>query len=210
MSAVARLIKTKLRAAGTDALTYLNDCSRVVRDKTFHGYIGDLIPADIDAISLGTSYSCHCVLENFVCALLSSKRELCCADGYCPQQSNGCTHAVQERSLVQNLYQGSLFPHLRPHQRVFIVPGLFAASNVSAPFGGYRSMEDADKSLCSKLQAFIAWAHAEPRIIGVMPYHLDSWCDGPYTSQCRGAKEFPRLLTLLGELGRNISRRVPG
>ena len=55
MSAVARLIKTKLRAAGTDALTYLNDCSRVVRDKTFHGYIGDLIPADIDAISLGTS-----------------------------------------------------------------------------------------------------------------------------------------------------------
>ena len=55
MSAVARLIKTKLRAAGTDALTYLNDCSRIVRDKTFHGYIGDLIPADIDAISLGTS-----------------------------------------------------------------------------------------------------------------------------------------------------------
>ena len=77
MSAVARLIKTKLRAAGTDALTYLNDCSRIVRDKTFHGYIGDLIPADIDAISLGTSTSLsHFVLENFVCALLSSKREL--------------------------------------------------------------------------------------------------------------------------------------
>lgn len=86
-------------------LIYLNECSRALHADQ-RGYLGDPLPAAIDAISL---------------------------DGYCPSAGNGCSRAAQEATLMRNIYTHQLFPKMLPHQRVFIVPGFFG--NGSQPIG---------------------------------------------------------------------------
>jgi hypothetical protein len=67
---------------------------------------------------------------------------------------------------------------LKPHQSVWLVPGLFG-SNATGPDptdSHLRScwatlMEENDESLVEKLSAYWAWADAEPKITGVIPWH---------------------------------------
>jgi hypothetical protein len=57
-------------------------------------------------------------------------------------------------------------PLLKPHQSVWLVPGLFGAAGPNA-----TAMAENDESLVAKLSAYWAWADAEPKITGVIPWH---------------------------------------
>ena len=135
MSSAAAVIRAALDAAGAKAVVYLNECGRAMNDRAYRGYIGDTIPAAVDVMSL---------------------------DGYCPSAPNGCSRAAQEAGLMRNIYTHELFPKLLPHQRVFVVPGLFG--NGSEPVGAQ------DEQLVAKWTGYTAWVAQEPRILGINPW----------------------------------------
>ena len=62
---------------------------------------------------------------------------------------------------MRHIYTNQLFPKLLPHQRVFVVPGLFG--NASLPIGPQ------DKQLVLKWKGYLDWIATEPRIIGINP-----------------------------------------
>ena len=71
------------------------------------------------------------------------------------------------------LHYNKFLAKLQPHQSVWLVPGLFGpnatAPNATAP--NASAMAENDASLVAKLSAYWAWADAEPRITGFIPWH---------------------------------------
>jgi hypothetical protein len=89
-----------------------------------------------------------------------------------------------------------IFALLKPHQSVWLIPGLFGAVGPTWPTPNVTAMAANDESLVEKLSAYFAWADTEPRITGVMPWH---WYDlgAPYNGPPRfrlGADSFPKTL----------------
>ena len=67
---------------------------------------------------------------------------------------------------------------LKPHQSVWLVPGLFGfnATGPNPTDSHLRKcwgtvMAEADEVLVEKMSAYWAWADADPRITGVIPWH---------------------------------------
>ena len=175
VSTVATIIRKFLRttAAGINTLVYLNECTRALHPATGRGYLGNPLPADIDAISL---------------------------DGYCPSKPNGCSSAEQEgKDLMKNIYNHQLFPKMLPHQRVFVVPGLFATANASVP------IKAQDEQLVLKWKGYLDWIATEPRIIGINPWHFDSWAGGDGL----GASSFPKTLAAVAAFGKTLPPLKP-
>ena len=170
VSTVASIIRHALSSAGLGAdssspggaIIYLNECTRAFHNGT-RGYLGDKLPAAIDAISL---------------------------DGYCPSTPNGCSTAAQEAILMRHIYTTQLFPRLLPHQRVFVVPGLFATAPIAHQ----------DDQLVLKWKGYLRWMAKEPLIIGVNSWHYDTWAgdDG------LGAGAFPKTLQAVGAFGKTL------
>lgn len=127
-----------------------------------------------------------------------------------------------------------------PHQRVFVVPGLFATSNASVP----RETQDAElvekwaghaqpgaavnlltaslgtaapvlcRGVCRTAEAFglstltappptryMQWITTEPRIIGIFPWHFDSWAG----ENGLGADSFPKTLAAVAAFGKSLA-----
>eukprot|EP01047_Picozoa_sp_COSAG01_P005120 COSAG01_NODE_172_length_23108_cov_26.690496_18_plen_1009_part_00 len=108
-----------------------------------------------------------------------------------------------EASHVKQYYEQHIFHHLGPHQKVAVVPGLFADS--SELHHHNRTVQDA--VLCAKLDGYMAWIAKEPRIVGVAPFHWDTFKDGagsPPAIFRRGAEGFPKLLQKVAQLRRTI------
>lgn len=172
VSSVASAARRKLDSlqSKTKVLIYMNECTRALR-KGQRGYLVDpatgKLPAAIDVISL---------------------------DGYCPSAPNGCTSAKQEADLMRHIYTNQLFPVLLPHQKVFIVPGLFG--------NGSNPTEPQDAQLVEKWNAYLSWMADEPRIIGVNPWHFDNWCPA---DDCLGTVDFPKLRQAITAFGRNLT-----
>ena len=64
-----------------------------------------------------------------------------------------------------------IFALMKPHQSVWLIPGIFGAAGPTWPIPNTTAMAANDESLVEKLSAYWAWADAEPRITGVMPWH---------------------------------------
>ena len=95
---------------------------------------------------------------------------------------------------MKSIYTHQLFPRLLPHQRVFVVPGLFTTANASVPIA------QQDEQLLEKWNGYLAWIAAEPRIIGVNPWHYDTW-NG---SDGLGAGTFPKTLRAVAAFGKTL------
>ena len=95
---------------------------------------------------------------------------------------------------MQNIYAQLLWPRLLPHQRAFVVPGLYSTANASVPIAWQ------DGQLLVKWKGYLEWIAAEPRIIGVNPWHYDTWAgnDG------LGTREFPRTLQAVAAFGQTL------
>ena len=82
-----------------------------------------------------------------------------------------------EAAMAKQFYERFL-PRLKPHQSVWLVPGLFGFNGTGPnPADSHLRkcwatvMAEADESLVEKLSAYWAWADADPRITGVIPWH---------------------------------------
>jgi hypothetical protein len=117
-----------------------------------------------------------------------------CASAACP----GGPSEVCEVASARRYYEAFVFPKLSPHQRVWLVPGLFAAIKPAPSYAQSLASSVNDTAQLAKLRGYAAWTAAEPRIVGWMPYHLSSrlWDPTP-ASGSWGAEVMPEALAFL-------------
>ena len=106
---------------------------------------------------------------------------------HCPKGS-GATEAAWAKAY----YEKYFLPLLKPHQSVWMLPGLYGPNGTHA---NSTAMAVTDSDLVAKLSAFWAWAGTEPRITGAIPWH---WGDlhpkfRP-ASQRWGGDSYPKAL----------------
>ena len=140
-TAVAQAVKKRLQSTG--GLVYSNECATLQAS----GLPGGMptIPDAIDLISVDVY-------------------------GYGPggrMVAGGPTEHAYARKLVE----AALYPRMKPHQRVLLVPGAFAQWNVSEPSttgasGSKPSVAQQD-DVISKLDGYWSWAQNDTRIAGI-------------------------------------------
>lgn len=107
-----------------------------------------------------------------------------------------------EVAWAKAFYTKYFLPFLKPHQSVWLVPGLFGSNASSA--GGFgptgtvvnsSAMMATDDELVEKLSDYWSWADTEPRITGMIPWH---WHDYPVSISIPtmrwGAEAYPKTL----------------
>lgn len=103
--------------------------------------------------------------------------------------------APGEAEQAKRLYENLIYPTLSPHQRTWVVPGLFADST--------KPLNVSDHILVEKLQGYWQWVRNDARVVGILPWHWKSRYPRPVTEKL-GAREFPMLLQKLQEIGAAI------
>jgi hypothetical protein len=80
---------------------------------------------------------------------------------------------------------GTIYPLLKPHQKVFLVPGSFGTHDPKSPqppgyprgnktfcYGG--TFDGCDRYMADQANAYAKWAYEDPRIAGIAPWHWDT------------------------------------
>ena len=113
---------------------------------------------------------------------------------------------VEEADHVRGYYEHYIFPLLSPHQNVAVVPGLFADSLEQH----HHNRSEQDEALCSKLASYQLWIQTEPRIVGMAPFHWDTFSDANDSTPAvfrRGGEGFPKLLKQVAQLRHSIKNQ---
>ena len=121
---------------------------------------------------------------------------------------------LSEVAIARRRYDGTVFPRLRAHQRVVLVPGVFAnspagcrAKGVACPLASQSAV------VVAKLEGYAAWAADEPRIAGMNAWHLMNRTANQYHlpfDQRLGAVAMPDVVRALRAIGRGIVNRTGG
>ena len=98
-------------------------------------------------------------------------------------------------------YIERIFPLLKPHQRVWIIPGLFGNSNESGDAGNHSVQQSA---LLQSLGQCTTWFFGEPRIAAMAPYHWFHRAAGAAPEFSLGVSEFPQVVESLRSLGHRL------
>ena len=161
---------------GPRAQIYANECGGQSMWNSSMIAAGWKIPSSLDIIS--TDYYAGWLPKDAKCPL-AGKCPWCpscpCFDkaGQCPE---GATDpAVSEVSYMRTFIAKSMLPAMHPHQRILAVPGTFGCHasdirNVSSPM----SNETMETSVLAKLEAWMAYAQSERRIVGFNPWHFNN------------------------------------
>jgi hypothetical protein len=186
MAAVAAAVHAAM--GGLDHFVYTNEGPHVFAQTS---WARDKVPAGIDILSV---------------------------DGYEAGKNESRWH--------KDFYHRHLFPALHPHQRVAVVPGLFGCAdpgqaggcdpNISThyqrcpcEFDGYDlSLAGQSKGLIEKIDGFFEWAAAEPRLVGMIPWH---YANRPSTMRAAAAPtaEAAAAAAWPAPLGGGSSRSLP-
>eukprot|EP01050_Picozoa_sp_SAG11_P008995 SAG11_NODE_821_length_7010_cov_9.308783_5_plen_321_part_00 len=116
-----------------------------------------------------------------------------------------------EASVSRAWAEANLYPHMRPNQKLLLVPGLYATDPVhcirfSAKGNFSCPLDKREDELVLKLLDFWEWAKNDTRVIGFKPWHLASFAEGnnPVFALTIGAYQMPRVMALLIRIGRQI------
>ena len=82
----------------------------------------------------------------------------------------------KEVDLVRRTYESYIFPKLGTGQRALVIPGTFACDEAGA-----LPLADADAQVAAKLEAYGAWADADARVAGFVPWHFNNRSTGEGT-----------------------------
>eukprot|EP01051_Picozoa_sp_SAG22_P016498 SAG22_NODE_2340_length_2689_cov_1.976448_2_plen_585_part_01 len=126
--------------------------------------------------------------------------------GYGPANIHG-ENGTAEADGVRNFYESIVYPKLGPHQNVWVVPGVFACSNVS-----YMPLANSSRSVIAKLSKYFEWAKVDPRVAGVNPWHLSRRSHSQHPTPCDmmlGAVDMPDVMKLLRSMGEWIEAHQP-
>eukprot|EP01048_Picozoa_sp_COSAG05_P028153 COSAG05_NODE_8591_length_690_cov_1.079526_1_plen_100_part_00 len=91
---------------------------------------------------------------------------------------------------------------MAPHQKVLVVPGLFADPNVTRS----GSILSQDQAVAVKLQGYADWIRTEPRIVGINEWHWTNDKDArgkwlsSYTDFAVGTVSLPKTTKLMAAL----------
>ena len=133
---------------------------------------------------------------------ISPHLDVVSVDVYVTSAGTNASAAAGEAAAAKAYYEEWLFPQLHAGQKVAVVPGLFAKA------GEDHSAQDA--ALTAKLLGYEAWIETEPRIVGMVPWHWDSFDSTfPEAAYRRGASEFPRLRDEVARLRRALALHIP-
>ena len=115
-----------------------------------------------------------------------------------------------------------MFPKLAPHQKTWVVPGLFGDSNCRGVNGSVDALQpmcigftgsDAElmalqeQMLVRKLRGYMRWIREEPRVTGMLSYTWDHHANYINTSEAfmvRGANDFPNVMAELKTIAATI------
>jgi hypothetical protein len=107
-----------------------------------------------------------------------------------------------ESNVAKTFYDNNLFPRMAPHQKVLVVPGLFADPNISRS----GSLASQDQAVEHKMQGYAEWIAADERVVGISSWH---WTDdkdtsgkwlASYTDLAVGTASLPLTSKLMAQL----------
>ena len=96
------------------------------------------------------------------------------------------TTPSSEAAGHRKFYEDEIYPLLKPHQKVFLVPGSFATHDANNTRGGKAypkgnatfcyggTFHGCDEYMADQANAFAQWAQEDPRVAGIAPWHWDS------------------------------------
>ena len=128
-----------------------------------------------------------------------------CYAGWEPNPKNEST-GYDEVTKAKKKYQ-DILASLAPHQRVILVPGMFACTNHTN-----MPLEVMDQNGVEKLTGYYNWAMEEPRIIGMNPWHFNNRTGPEHAPPCDmniGAIGMPKTLEKLREIRAKVGPIMP-
>ena len=101
-------------------------------------------------------------------------------------------------------YEQVIYPKMKPHQKVLLVPGIFASDPKHCALGNVSCPLDSQaKQIVIKLDGMFQWAKTDMRVAGFNGWHyrdrsaqLHGWWD-----QRLGAISMPSVVKKLTEIG---------
>lgn len=164
--AAAELVK---RTLGDSAFVYANENARAF-DPQYHfngSYVyNGGIPDALDIVSID-AYCFRSKNSSTVCGqTLADQHNL-------HDYRNGATEPV----VVRRFYKEFIYPLLRPHQAVAVVPGLFGDGTV--PVAAQEPF------LNAKLDGYWDWATQDSLVVMLNPYHWASYCANCGCTACK-------------------------
>ena len=124
-----------------------------------------------------------------------------------PRTKSTCPHPTLEAKCVFDFMRENVYPRLKPHQRVFVVPGTYG---LTASDGG-----ETDRMLKAKLELYWELAVKDPLVIGMKPWHFANEhavpanaTDAVWINQFHlGATSYPSLMASLRTKGAAVKAK---
>lgn len=117
----------------------------------------------------------------------------------------------------RRFYEQKIYPLLKPHQRVFIVPGSFATRDSRPsrwyPLGNHTycyngTVAGCDSYMADQARAYGEWAAEDARVSGIFPWHWDTRDLGVVTPYKEvGVVDMPNTKAAWREIGARMLRR---
>jgi hypothetical protein len=181
-------LSAKLRALlGPSAILYENECGdSIAGGGMAHGHpIGpplDKIAPDLDWLSFDVY------------------------KGYSPKGGpDGGSDGASEAAAAKAFAEKIVYPIMAPHQKLVVVPGTFACSNLT-----YMPLEASAKSVIAKLKAYFEWGKTDERMVAINPWHFnrrDKPQNGPPCDMELGAVDLPGVVDELATIGKWIQKQ---
>ena len=130
--------------------------------------------------------------------------------------ANGSDTPQAQADGHRRFYEEQIYPLLKPHQRVYLVPGSFGTHDPRGPIApGYPrgnltycyggTFDSCDSYMADQANAFAAWAFEDPRVAGIAPWHWDTRGIGVVTPFKEvGVADMPKTKAAWREIGRKI------
>lgn len=132
-------------------------------------------------------------------------------DVYNAQNDDGAS----EVAMVRTIAEKTIFPMLKPHQKLLLVPGIYgntpAVCKEAGGAGMVCSLHAQAEQVVAKLDGFFAWAKTEDRIAGFNGWHFGHRSTPQNVAlhdMALGAVEMPAVLAKLHEIGEYITHRT--
>ena len=150
-----------------------------------------------------------------------------------PGGVNGSQHTPQGQADGHRaFYEQSIYPLLKPHQRVFLVPGSYGTRDAQQHGSGYPlanesycypdtaqtaaavstvstvstvTFDGCDRYMADQANAFAAWAFEDPRVAGIAAWHWDTRKIGVVTPYKEvGVVDLPKTRAAWKAIGKRI------
>ena len=111
---------------------------------------------------------------------------------------------AEESRRTREIYEKLLYPKMRPHQRLLIVPGLFADAELANNRSG--SLTEQDDFMVAKLKAYRQWMREDEKIAGLWGWH---WGAEPikqtlHAGYTIGTSRLPKTILYLEDMAKEI------